>query len=96
MSENIELIKMPDNEKAKEYIRNLGFNTVREKWIPSPEGFEYLFIFEYEHMRDKNKVARIWDLRYVQRKVRPGEVLPVLFDFVQVAIKTEEAGQLIQ
>ncbi len=87
---NIQLLKFDDTQKARKFLRDSNFDVSKEKWLPMEEGFEYIFLFEYPHKYDSQKIARMCDLVGIQRKLREGESIPQLFDFVQVAIKTND------
>lgn len=82
----IESKPFKDTESAMFFVRENNFDIQTEKHIAMDEGYEHVFIFEYQHKYDKTKVCRVCDLVSVQRKCSDNRI-PQLFGFVQVSIK---------
>jgi hypothetical protein len=84
---NIENHKFDDFKKAKQFVIDQGFSYWSGKPIVLGEGFEHIFMYEYQHKHDINKVCRMVDLQNVQLKPKDSDNMPVLLDFFQVSIK---------
>ncbi len=73
--------------KAKEYVLRQGFEYWRGKPISMGEGYEHIFISEFNHKDNSNLVCRMADLRFEQYKRQSENELPRIIGFVQVSIK---------
>lgn len=72
--------------EARSYILDQGFDYFKGVPIKMDEGYEHIFIFEYKHKTDPT-ICRMADLRAIMRKVKDGDRIPNLIDFIQVSIK---------
>lgn len=87
ITEDIVSVTFAKYEDAKAYVQKQGFDFWRGQVVSMGEGYEHIFIFEYPHKLDLNKVCRMADFRCAQRKVQPGDQLPRLMNFIQVSVK---------
>jgi len=74
-------------EDANSCLCRQGFAYWTGKHVDMGEGFEHVFVFEYDHKYDPTLVCRIADLRSAQYKAQPGDRLPRIVGFVQVSVK---------
>jgi hypothetical protein len=73
--------------KAEQYLAEQNFK-LPGKFIDMGEGYEHIWMWEYQHKYDAGKIARLADLRFAQRKVKDEDTIPNIIGTIQITIKT--------